>query len=81
MEVSPGHHDDFISLRPGQTWTRKNYLELPYGTQVGDVFKYEFNNRKIYWWGWGTKECHIPTTVKLPCVIKAGVVEPSDNEG
>ncbi|KAK6813785.1 hypothetical protein RU639_010243 [Aspergillus parasiticus] len=81
IEVTPGQHSDFISLRPGESWTRTDNLELPSDTEVGEVFKYEFNDRVIDWWDWGMKEDHLQTTVKLPCWINSDVVEPKDNEG
>ncbi|KAB8068761.1 hypothetical protein BDV29DRAFT_183985 [Aspergillus leporis] len=81
IEVSPGQHVDFISLQPGESWTRTNRLGLPSDTKVGEAFKYEFTDRVIDWWGWGMKEDHLQTTVKLSCWVKDDVTEPRDNEG
>ncbi|KJK61819.1 hypothetical protein P875_00086737 [Aspergillus parasiticus SU-1] len=81
IEVTPGQHPNFISLQPGERWTRMDNLELPSDTEVGEVFKYEFNDRVLDWWDWGTKEDHLQTTVKLPCWINSDVLEPKDNEG
>ncbi|KAE8416194.1 hypothetical protein BDV36DRAFT_284717 [Aspergillus pseudocaelatus] len=81
IEVTPGQHPDFVSLYPGESWTRTDNLELPSDTEVGEVFKYEFSDRVIDWWDWGMKEDHLQTTVKLPCWVKDDVVEPKDNEG
>jgi hypothetical protein len=47
IEVSPGQHVDFISLQPGESWTRTDRLGLPSDTKVGEVFKYEFTDRVI----------------------------------
>ncbi|KAB8276494.1 hypothetical protein BDV30DRAFT_224210 [Aspergillus minisclerotigenes] len=81
IEVTPGRHADFISLQPGEQWTRTDSLELPSDIDIGEVFKYEFSDRVIDWWDWGMKEDHLQTTVKLPCWVKDDVVEPRDNEG
>ncbi|KAB8225130.1 hypothetical protein BDV33DRAFT_198972 [Aspergillus novoparasiticus] len=81
IEVTPGQHPNFISLQPGGRWTRMDNLELPSDTEVGEVFKYEFNDRVLDWWDWGTKEDHLQITVKLPCWINSDVLEPKDNEG
>ncbi|KAF5863773.1 hypothetical protein ETB97_009408 [Aspergillus alliaceus] len=81
IEFSPGQHVDFISLQPGESWTRTDRLELPSDTKVREVFKYEFTDRVIDWWNWGMKEDHLQTTVKLPCRVSGEVVDPRDNEG
>ncbi|GAB1191963.1 hypothetical protein APSETT444_001147 [Aspergillus pseudonomiae] len=81
IEVSPGQHADFVSLQPGDSWTRMDSLELPSDIKVGEVFKYEFTDRVIDWWDWGTKEDQLRATVKLPCWVGAEVIEPRDNEG
>ncbi|KAE8386118.1 hypothetical protein BDV23DRAFT_190295 [Aspergillus alliaceus] len=81
IEFSPGQHVDFISLQPGESWTRTDRLELPSDTKVREVFKYEFTDRVIDWWNWGMKGDHLQTTVKLPCRVSGEVVDPRDNEG
>ncbi|KAE8398268.1 hypothetical protein BDV37DRAFT_291155 [Aspergillus pseudonomiae] len=81
IEVSPSQHADFVSLQPGDSWTQMDSLELPSDIKVGEVFKYEFTDRVLDWWDWGTKEDQLRTTVKLPCWVGAEVIEPRDNEG
>jgi hypothetical protein len=87
VSVRPAEHKDFISLRPGETWTTQRRLQgsgwtvLPKGYAVGDAFRYRFKGATVEWWDWGSKEEHADTVVTLPCWIAAKVKDPQDNGG
>ncbi|KAH7371845.1 hypothetical protein BKA64DRAFT_268209 [Cadophora sp. MPI-SDFR-AT-0126] len=87
IEVSPGQHEDFVSLRPGESWSTQRRIQaeswttLPEDTDVGDEFRYRFNGVTLDWWDWGSREEHMHTMVKLPCWTASRVVEPDHNEG
>lgn len=88
VEVYVGQRDDdFASLRPGESWTKMDYLNdrpdisLPRDSMPCDLFRYRVKKSEIDWWDWGTMEEHRETVVKLPCFIKANVTDPKDNGG
>ncbi|PVH79613.1 hypothetical protein DL98DRAFT_560718 [Cadophora sp. DSE1049] len=87
LEVSPGQHEDFASLQPGESWSTQRRIQgeswttLPKDTDVGDEFRYRFNGVFVDWWDWGSREEHANTLVKLPCWTAGRVVEPAHNEG
>lgn len=75
-------HEDFTTLKPGESWTTIKYLhELPQDTTVGDLFLYGFRGVTVDWWDWGGVEEHVDTVVMLPCWIAGRVTEPRDNGG
>lgn len=87
VAVHPSQHKDFMSLKPGESWTIRERLqgemwtELPSDYQPGDVFRYRFKGTTVDWWDWGDAEEHANTTVKLPCFIVGQVTDPADNGG
>lgn len=87
LEVSPGQHEDFVSLRPGESWTTLRRIQgeswtlLPDDAESGDEFRYRFNGITVDWWDWGSREEHANTVVKLPCWTAGRVVEPAHNDG
>jgi hypothetical protein len=90
VEVEVGQwHDDFASLRPGESWRSTEWLNsptwmeiaLPRDSMPGDVFRYRVMRSEVDWWDWGSMEDHRETVVKLPCYINGDVTEPKDNGG
>jgi hypothetical protein len=81
VEICPCRHEDFVFLRPGETWTRRDYVQLPHDTKAGDVFKYLYKGGYVDWWDWGIKDDHADTKVVVRCWITTNVVKPKDNEG
>ncbi|OTA99828.1 hypothetical protein M426DRAFT_268576 [Hypoxylon sp. CI-4A] len=88
VPVKVSEHEDFVSLRPGESWTTSRHLqggswtELPADAAPGDVFRYVFKGATaLDWWDWGSGEDHKETVVKLPCWIKGPVVDPAHNGG
>jgi hypothetical protein len=87
LAVSVGQHEDFVSLRLGESWITQRRLQgeaaswttLPGDRYVGDVFRYRFKGAFVDWWDWGTREEHANTVVKLPCWTAGQVVDPTDN--
>jgi hypothetical protein len=79
---------EFISLRPGESWTTTYQVQtltetrLPKDVRVGDRFRYQFLGAlNVNWWDWGHIENeHAETTVVLP-FSRGRVVEPADNGG
>lgn len=79
---------EFISLRPGESWTTAYQLQTPTDTRlpkdvgVGDRFRYQFlGAANVDWWDWGHIENeHAETIVSLPS-LRGRVVEPADNGG
>lgn len=87
VPVRVAEHEDFTTLRPGESWTTTQYLHdqtwshLPDDTAVGDVFLYGFCGAFVEWWDWGGVEEHADTVVMLPCWIAGRVVDPRGNGG
>jgi hypothetical protein len=86
--VRVAEHDQFITLRPGESWTTTRRLQeklwtlLPDDTRVGDSFLYGFDGAVLDWWDWGsTGEEHADTVVMLPCWTAGRVTDPRDNGG
>jgi hypothetical protein len=90
VEVRVGQrHDDFASLRPGESWRWSQWMNsptwmdiaLPRDSMPGDVFRSRVERAEVDWWDWGGMEEHSETAVKVPCYIKGDVTEPKDNGG
>jgi hypothetical protein len=89
VAVSVTEHQDFTTLRPGESWTTTKYIDgqtsswndIPVDTAVGDVFLFGFRGAFVEWWDWGGAEEHADTVVMLPCWLAGRVVDPRDNGG
>jgi hypothetical protein len=87
VSVTVGSNENFISLRPGESWTTSDRLQgpswsrLPQDAEVGDVIKCLFKGAIVDWWDWGSCDNHAGTTVELPCWIFGRVLSPADNNG
>lgn len=81
MQISPGDHEDFATLHPGETLSSFVNHELPEDVQVGDSLRAQLTETKIDWWDWGTREDHLSTKVTVPCWIGPKILHPSDNDG
>ncbi|KAJ5922028.1 hypothetical protein N7516_009731 [Penicillium verrucosum] len=84
VEVNVTDPEFFRSLKPGESFVRKNYLEffdLHPDTVVGDTYRYQYCGGCVDWWIWGDCEEHAKTVVKLPCWLYGLVVDPADNDG
>jgi len=87
MAVRVADHEDFTTLKPGQTWTTISTLQgqswshLPDDTAVGDLFLYGFSGAVVDWWDWGDMREHADTVVMLPCWVAGRVTDPRDNGG
>ncbi|OBR10413.1 Kinesin light [Colletotrichum higginsianum IMI 349063] len=81
--VHVASHEQFTSLRPGESWTTTTHLQsmIPADAAPGDVFSYGFRGAVVDWWDWGSAEDHAETVVVLPSWIADRVVRPADNEG
>ncbi|PYH79529.1 hypothetical protein BO82DRAFT_434049 [Aspergillus uvarum CBS 121591] len=75
----------FISLRPGQTYSRSVHLysqdDLPRHPATGEILRYRFKGCVLDWWDWGTLDNHVDTVVTVPGFLGGEVLEPSDNGG
>ncbi|KAE8375139.1 hypothetical protein BDV26DRAFT_283715 [Aspergillus bertholletiae] len=80
MQISPGYHEHFTCLYPGETWPFTGNYELSEEVQVGSSLRCQLRETKISWWDWGTREDHLSTRVKVPCWGSV-ILEPSDNDG
>jgi hypothetical protein len=82
--IKVSEHKDFVSLRPGESWTtrqtvqKRNYTWIPDDSVVGDTFRFIFKGYTLDWWDWGDGT---GTEVTLPCFHWARVIEPADNDG
>jgi hypothetical protein len=47
MQISPGDHEDFETLHPGETWSSFVNHELPGDVQVGDSFRVQIRETKV----------------------------------
>lgn len=56
--VKVGERADFVSLRPGESWTQTTgHLKPRAGeAQPGDRFKFVFKGTTVDWWDWATKQ-------------------------
>ncbi|OAQ67454.1 kinesin light [Purpureocillium lilacinum] len=87
VRVHVARHEDFVSLRPGESWTYEYVAHEPGGadfpadTVPGDRFRVRFAGVELDWWNWGDAEAHEQTEVSLPCFISGDVVDPRDNDG
>ncbi|KUJ09453.1 uncharacterized protein LY89DRAFT_711234 [Mollisia scopiformis] len=85
--VKVNQDKDFVTLRPGESWTtqetvqKPDYTHIPDDSVVGDTFRYVFKGTTLDWWDWGNKEDHSGTEVTLPCFHWGSVVKPADNDG
>jgi hypothetical protein len=83
-KIKVTEHKDFVSLRPGDSWTTRETLQKPYYTWipddsvVGDAFRFVFKGTTLDWWDWGDGA---GTEVTLPCYHWTRVIEPADNDG
>jgi hypothetical protein len=82
--IKVSEHKDFVSLRPGESWTtrqtvqKRNYTWIPDDSVVGDTFRFVFKGYTLDWGDWGDGT---GTEVTLPCFHWARVIEPADNDG
>lgn len=82
-------HEDFSSLRPGETWSDEYAVHHPSGGDIpadaaaGDRFRVRFAGVELDWWDWGDAEEHGTrgTEVSLPCFVKGDVTDPRHNDG
>ncbi|KAK3290263.1 uncharacterized protein B0H64DRAFT_427817 [Chaetomium fimeti] len=88
IKVRVRDQSEFISLRPGESWTTTYQLQtttytiLPKDVKAGDRFRYQFlGAANVDWWDWGhIEDEHAETVVSLP-PWRGRVVEPKDNGG
>ncbi|KAE8354553.1 hypothetical protein BDV28DRAFT_147010 [Aspergillus coremiiformis] len=74
IQVSPGRHEGFACLRPGETWSQTSRFPLLTdiesddggAAQVGEGIRCLFKGLRLDWWVWGTREDHVATTVTIP---------------
>ncbi|KAJ5460029.1 uncharacterized protein N7458_001581 [Penicillium daleae] len=78
-------HDDFTTLRPGESWNFPQYIQgrswtdIPRDAHVGETSYVQYNGGTVDWWNWGGQEGHASTKVTLSCSISGRVVDPADN--
>ncbi|KAF2743860.1 hypothetical protein M011DRAFT_528815 [Sporormia fimetaria CBS 119925] len=88
-DESGSYSDQFVSLRPGESWSTRHRVQygphesrhLPDDAQVGERFKYVVKGAVVDWWDWGMRSDHLNTVVKLPVWMAGVVEEPKDNGG
>ncbi|KAH6855441.1 hypothetical protein B0I37DRAFT_364920 [Chaetomium sp. MPI-CAGE-AT-0009] len=88
IKVHVREDSEFISLRPGESWTTTcqlqtpAYTALPKNVRAGDRFRYQFlGAANVDWWDWGHVDNeHAETVVTLPS-CRGRVVDPADNGG
>lgn len=81
-----GEHEEFVTLYPGESWVDGHRINtedwvLPDDVKVGDLFRFQHEGIILDWWGWGTKEDHMNTVVRLPCFSPVSVRDPKNNDG
>ncbi|KAJ6027628.1 hypothetical protein N7460_012445 [Penicillium canescens] len=79
VEVNVTDPEFFRSLKPGESFVRKNHLgffDLHPDTVVGDTYRYQYCGGRVDWWIWGDCEEHAKTVVKLPCWLHGRVADP-----
>ncbi|KAJ5157153.1 uncharacterized protein N7482_008253 [Penicillium canariense] len=80
-------HDNFTTLRPGESWAFSRYIQgrswtyIPRDAHVGETFCVQYHGGTVNWWDWGGKEDHAGTKVTLSSSICGRVVDPADNGG
>jgi hypothetical protein len=87
VEVNIAPSEDFVSLRPGESWSviielDDELWDFPNDLQPGDVFRFVFKVATIDWWDWGSKDqVHTQTVVTAEDIPFGSVVDPADNGG
>lgn len=51
-----GERSDFVSLRPGESWTSEIHFRMPPDINPGDRLKFVFKGATLDWWDWGNKQ-------------------------
>ena len=83
-KIQVNQDKDFVSLRPGESWTeqkrvqQRNWTWILDNSVVGDAFRFVFKGATLDWWDW---EDGAGTEVTLPCFHWARVIEHADNDG
>ncbi|KAI9149591.1 kinesin light [Paramyrothecium foliicola] len=87
VRVKVAEHEDFVSLKPGETWSREFAIHHPSGGEIPsrsvpwDEFRIDWSGMNLDWWDWGTVEEHRETEAVLPCFIHAGVQDATRGMG
>lgn len=85
--INVGQDDNFVSLRPGESWTTSHRIQSETWTEFhddmadGDAFRFIFQGATVDWWNWGVKEDYDGTMLRFPCNRTGRVLGPSDNDG
>lgn len=85
-EIRVSEDKDFVSLRPGETWSTTSRLYSPSSSQLlddikaEDVYRCQFNRLvEIDWWDCGhVEDGHVDTVFTAPC-FRAKVLTPAGN--
>ncbi|CEN61273.1 hypothetical protein ASPCAL07935 [Aspergillus calidoustus] len=85
QRVHVGDHEDFVSLKAGESWTTVYAVAdisyaFPTDVVSGDQFRFRFDGCRLDWWDWGSVEDHVDTVVSLPS-FGTYVCDPRDNGG
>jgi hypothetical protein len=68
-KVKVNQDKDFISLRPGESWTtqktvqKTGWTHIPDDSVVGDTFRHVFKGTTLDWWDWGDGEDQEPIII------------------
>lgn len=56
LNIGESNDDNFVSLRPGESWTDETHYSVPGNVAPGDRFKFIFKGATVDWWDWGHKQ-------------------------
>ncbi|RAH62700.1 hypothetical protein BO85DRAFT_473403 [Aspergillus piperis CBS 112811] len=80
LNVAENPEGRFVTLFPGESWSKSWSFDLPDDLRPGEQVRYQFVGITLDWWDWGTAEDHAQTIVTLPGSGIEPISHPKNND-